>query len=301
MPVYNGQRYVKQAIQSLLAQTFSDFEIIVVDDGSTDQTAPIVKELATQDNRIRYFYQPNAGVVSARNFAIERSRSDFVALLDSDDIAHPNRLERQLRFMTENPEIIACGSFARQITTSGWPIATWEMPKSHSDIVDYLMHQGSSIINPSAIIRRKAFERAGMYDMSFSHGGEDYDMWCRFAGIGQLANIEEALIDYRVDPRSLTSTYEDRRLPSSMMIKNKLRISHGLQPLAEEQNREPRMLNLARQAKANGNWVSYSHLSFMHYRFIRGIQPVCMGIVEILIGRLRVRVGALKRLLKRRI
>jgi glycosyltransferase involved in cell wall biosynthesis len=295
MPVYNGQRYVKQAIQSLLAQTYSDFEIVVVDDGSTDQTAAIVKELATQDNRIRYFYQPNAGVVSARNLAIEKSRSDFVALLDSDDIAYPQRLERQLNFMLQNPDVLACGSYACQITGAGRPIGPWNLPCAHEEMVRHLASNRTAIINPSAIIRRKAFDRYGMYREDLVFGNEDFELWCRFARVGILANLPEELIKYRVLPSSLTSAYELQRQASSLEIADQFRISCGLNPKTKSLPQVNRFQNLAQQAMSNGKWMAFLELTFQQFGWIRGVRTASAGLVKILVGRSRVTVGALVR------
>ncbi len=143
MPAYNVGLYVRQAVESILAQTFNDFEFIIIDDGSTDDTLAIVQELAARDSRLRVISRPNVGVAATANEAIGYCQGEFLARIDGDDVAMPARLEKQLAYMRANPQCVVVGSAVLLIDEAGLPL--FEMPHvkfSHDEIEDALWSAG---------------------------------------------------------------------------------------------------------------------------------------------------------------
>jgi glycosyltransferase involved in cell wall biosynthesis len=205
MPAYNVAAYVREAVQSVLNQTFSDFELIIVDDGSTDDTAEMLKQLSSEDKRIRLFNQPHVGVSAASNFAIEQARAELIARVDSDDVALPNRLEMQVRYMREHPECVALGSSMLLIDEHGLPLYPMSQIKfGHGPIEAALLTGSWAIAQPSCMYRREAVIAAGGYQKNLSLH-EDHDLFLRLAERGKLENLQEILQHYRQRSSSLTA------------------------------------------------------------------------------------------------
>ncbi len=204
MPVYNAARFVQPAVRSILTQTFTDFEFIIVDDGSTDGTLQILESLAARDPRIRLIREPHAGVAAAANRAITEARGEFLARMDSDDIASPKRLEKQIDFLRQNPDCVAVGSHMMLIDEEGLPLYMMRhTTMGHEQIESCLMQGGWSIAQPSCMYRREAVIAAGSYrpDLSLH---EDHDLFLRLAERGKLENLPDILLSYRQYLGSLT-------------------------------------------------------------------------------------------------
>lgn len=205
MPVCNGAPFVGKAIQSILLQSFHDFELIVVDDGSTDETPEILERFLKKDPRIIVLrHEKPLGISLSCNEAATHARGKFLARMDADDIAMPQRLETQLQCIENRPECVALGTWAMQIDPDGWPIGYWRVPTEHEAILNQLLSgRGGAIIHPTAMIRRSAFNTVGGYDESL-RAGQDADLWLRLAEIGRLANVPEILLYYRFHLSSVT-------------------------------------------------------------------------------------------------
>jgi glycosyltransferase involved in cell wall biosynthesis len=204
MPIYNAARFAREAVQSILRQSFGDFEFIIVDDGSTDQTPAILKGLAAQDHRIRVISQANLGAAAAANRAISEARGEFLARMDGDDIALPRRLERQADYLAAHPECVAVGSRMMLIDEDGLPL--YELPWTicgHNEIDLALMKGGWSIAQPSCMFRTADVIAAGAYQPDLSLH-EDLDLFLRLAERGHLENLPEVLLLYRQSMGSLT-------------------------------------------------------------------------------------------------
>jgi glycosyltransferase involved in cell wall biosynthesis len=209
MPVYNAERYVAEAIESILAQTFNDFELIIVDDGSTDQSLSILRRYSEQDARIRSTSSPHRGICATRNAALAMSRGEFIAVLDSDDVASPDRFEKQVGFLRTHPECVAVGCGAEVIDAEGALIGRWFMPPSHNEIDQTHLHVGMAMIHSALMARRLAVNRVGGYHLE-SESCEDLDLFLRLADVGQLVNLEEPLIKYR--KHTMSNTHQKRNL-----------------------------------------------------------------------------------------
>lgn len=197
MPAFNARPWIEAAIKSLQSQTLRDFELIVVDDGSTDGTGEFVRSIA--DPRFRVVRQANAGTGAAMNRCIAEARSPLLARLDADDIAHPDRLMRQLAFMQANPEVVVVGTQFRFLV-SDRIIPAPRVPLDHDEIVAAFLERRGAMCNSSLVMRTATVRDAG--GCQFPLPGEDIDLCLRLSQRGRVANIPEVLQQYRLHEQS---------------------------------------------------------------------------------------------------
>lgn len=194
--VYNGERYLAEAIQSLRDQTFGNHEIIVVDDGSTDDTASIIERCAAVDPRIRFEKLERVGRVRALNAGCRLARGRFVAILDADDVAMPARFAAQMDFLERNPRVALLGAGVCKISDGGRLSATVRFPLGDQEIKRRLTSEGC-FAHSAVVMAREALFAVGGYREAFPPA-EDYDLWLRMAERYEVANLPEALVYYRV-------------------------------------------------------------------------------------------------------
>ncbi|MGE3306516.1 MAG: glycosyltransferase family 2 protein [Rhizobiaceae bacterium] len=196
LPVRDGEKYIDAAIASIRAQTFGDFELLVIDDGSRDGTAAIVERHAAADPRIRLLPNGGAGgLVSALNFALSQAQAPLIARMDADDIAMPDRFERQMARMLAEPDLQVLGGGYIEIDGDGREGPAVTPPQTHDEIVRVLQRV-NCIAHPTVLMRRPALEAVGGYREAYVRA-EDYDLWLRLAEHGRLGNLPEPLIRYR--------------------------------------------------------------------------------------------------------
>lgn len=206
MPVYNTEPYIAEAVESILAQTYPNFEFIIIDDGSTDRSLSILERYAAQDTRIRLSSRPNAGYLVRLNEMLDEARGDFIARMDADDVAMPERFTRQIDFLNDHPEVVALGSRILAIDSDGDPIVEFCTIGDHEEIDRaHLEVRGGYINHPAAMIRTAAIRTVGGYRAAY-YPGEDVDLWLRLAEIGRLANLPERLLKYRQHLESIGYT-----------------------------------------------------------------------------------------------
>ncbi len=192
MPMYNAAPYLREAIHSILSQTIPDWELVIIDDCSSDNSAEIAAGF--KDERIRLFSFPaKKGISEALNYGISLSKSEFVGRMDADDICVANRFETQLRFLASHPEIALVGSALKTFPT---PEVAWTSPEEHRDIRLEMMFR-NPFYHPTVIFRRAAFESlAEGYRPEFEPA-EDFDLWERMSRNFQVANMPDILLHYR--------------------------------------------------------------------------------------------------------
>jgi len=206
MPAYNAQRYVRQAVESVLAQTCGDFELIVVDDGSTDQTADILKHYADADPRIRIKSGPNQGVSNSLNEALVLARGQYAARMDADDVCLPTRFEKQARFLTEHSNYVLVGSRCMLIDPDGYPICEkTDIALDHEEIDALLLRMSWPLVHPAVMMRTEALRKVGGYNPQY-RTNQDHDLFLRLAEVGRLANLPEVLLEYRQHFQSVGAT-----------------------------------------------------------------------------------------------
>jgi glycosyltransferase involved in cell wall biosynthesis len=260
MAVYNGEKHLREAVDSILRQTFSDFEFIIIDDCSTDRTAEI---LATYtDPRIRLSRNDeNLGLTRSLNKGLDAARGEYIARMDSDDVSLPERLEKQVAYMDEHPEIAASGTWARDIDAEGRECGTRCLPVGER--MKYEFWRPSPIVHPSAIIRASHLGKL-RYDTRLRHA-QDYDLWLTLKADHELGNLPEYLLLYRVHPDSITSRNRQNQIDSTHEIVSRrlgLRISYAafqhLLGLLPDLNPISRVLARKRLARA-------IHTPYLHY------------------------------------
>ncbi|WP_051291354.1 glycosyltransferase family 2 protein [Pedobacter glucosidilyticus] len=199
MAVYNGERYLQEAIDSILHQTFKNFELLIINDGSTDNSENII--LQNKDPRIRLINNPkNQGLVITRNIGLQEAKGKYIAILDSDDIALPQRLEIQYNFMESHQDIAICGSKALQFNHLKEEV----LIDVHTDYLAERLIFGNVFVNSSIILRREAALQVGGYQ-NYSLG-EDYDLALRISESYPIANLNEILVKYRIHQHNITLT-----------------------------------------------------------------------------------------------
>jgi len=199
MPVYNTEKYLAEAIDSILAQSFADFELIVVDDGSRDGSAEIIRMYAERDARIRVIQHPeNIGEAASRSAALAAAKGAYVTGQDSDDLCLPERLHEQVRHLQSNPQIGAVGVHAHVVSEDLQPIYDRRPPVRNSEIAlnHFVGILGGAFVHASVMLRRRLLLEAGGYDESLRYC-VDSDLMTRLLGRTRFANIPEPLYVYR--------------------------------------------------------------------------------------------------------
>lgn len=210
IPVWNGERYLRQTIDSILAQDLPNFELLVINDGSTDGTARILDEYSDEP-RIRIHTQENQGLVGTRNCALRMASCDLLAFIDADDLAAPSRLSRQFAYLKTHPSVAALGSHIQCIDPEGRPLRILYYPTGPAEVASALMRH-CAIAQPAVMIRRAAAIAVGGYRHAFKYGAEDYDLWLRLSEHHEVDNLPEVLTYYRIHDASITHTHRADQL-----------------------------------------------------------------------------------------
>jgi len=206
LSVYNNARHLDAAITSIRAQTFGDFEFLIVDDGSTDGSTAIIAAHAAEDARIRPILRENRGLVASLNQLLEEARAPLFARMDGDDICRPERFARQVDFLAAHPACGIVGTWAELIDAQDRPLgAGGEKPVTHADLLAAL-RTGPLFCHPSILARTDLLRAAGGYHPGYRHC-EDHDLWLRLSGLTTLANLPERLIRYRVYPGQVSQRH----------------------------------------------------------------------------------------------
>jgi len=206
LPVYNGARYLRPAVESILAQTFADFELIAVDDGSTDRSLAMLREYARRDPRVHVISRPNTGIAGALNDALAAARGEFLARMDADDISHPERFARQLDHLRGHPDCVLLGSRVMLIDPYASPLYETDHALTHEHIEAELFEAvGWAVVHPSAMMRADPVRQVGGYRSEYVPI-EDLDLFLKLTEIGRAANLPEALLQYRQHPQSANRT-----------------------------------------------------------------------------------------------
>lgn len=217
MAAYNSENYIQEAIDSVIKQTFLNWELIIVDDGSTDSTAEIILKNKNLDDRIKSFYQDNAKQSKARNLGISHSKGRYIAILDSDDIIFPERFAKQVRFLEANSHVILCGSSFRLMGSD----RIVECPEYHDNIKISLL-KGNCIAHSSVLIRKQVLvELSTIYDIS-KEPSEDYDLYVRLLEKGKLHNLQDVLLDYRTHCNQLSKQKNDIQVRHACEVRRNL-------------------------------------------------------------------------------
>jgi len=239
MPVFNAAKYLPIAVRSILEQTFRDFELIAVNDGSTDRSPAILQRFAQQDARIKIITRPNTGIVGALNDGLAVAQGELIARMDADDIAYPERLAIQLHYMECHPEIVAIGSGVRMIDPRGVPLKNFHGFTDPQTLRSKLIEASDiGIIHPTLMVRRGVLQRLGGYREQYKLV-EDVDLFFRLLDEGELANVPDILLGYRQHLESTNAKKHatQRRLVAQCLAEHRTR--WNLPPLATPASHPP--------------------------------------------------------------
>jgi GT2 family glycosyltransferase len=239
MPVYNAGRFLAPALESVLGQTFADFELIAIDDGSSDGSGKVLADVAARDPRVRVISQRNLGIVAALNRALELARAPLIARMDADDICRPDRFGKQVAYMEHHPEIAAVSGAMDVIDESDIYLRTDAFPTLPDAIDSELLHR-SCVCHPAVMARAAALRALGGYRSNVQYA-EDYDLWLRISEAGRIANLPDVLLSHRVHP---TKTSDRHFIAQELAVlaargAARLRRRGHPDPLAASETRSP--------------------------------------------------------------
>ena len=213
MPVYNCESFIREAIQSVLNQTFTDFELLIIDDCSTDATLQILKSYL--DSRIQLIEkEKNTGYTDSLNYGISIAKGKYIARMDGDDISLPRRFQKQFDFLESNPEVVICGTAIKIIGKD----TIERHPSKHEDLQIKLCF--SSVFHHPTVMIRADVLKQNKYNKEFEPA-EDYELWTRLAFVGKTANLEDVLLHYRIhssQTSSVRKTIQDQNMFKCQMI-----------------------------------------------------------------------------------
>ncbi|MEO8637388.1 MAG: glycosyltransferase [Candidatus Taylorbacteria bacterium] len=231
MPVYNGETYLGDAIESILGQTYLNFEFLIIDDGSTDRSAEIIRSYI--DPRIFVLSNAeNRGLVYSLNRGLQNAKGKYVARMDSDDICVPERLEKQITFMEKHPDIGICGTWIKTIGEKGG--YTHKYLTDHDDIKANLLFN-TSFAHPTVMIRKSVLEENDLrYDEADKFYFEDYSLWIKMSRVTKIANIPEVLLLYRVHKKSSSQINALQNRFGADNLRREQLLALGMNPSPEE-------------------------------------------------------------------
>jgi hypothetical protein len=230
MPVYNGDKFLREAVESILCQTLSDIELLIINDGSNDSSVEIIESF--HNPRIRLVHnEKNLGLIATLNKGLYLARGEYVARMDCDDISLPERLGKQVAFLDAHPGIGACGTWFRKFGACTTKIVRWE---TEPDSVRSAMLFSCSLAHPTVMLRREAFvSRKLYYDEAYPHA-EDYDLWVRAMAFTDLANLPEVLVEYRVHLNQVTQRLSHEQVETAGRVRLRQLQDAGFKPTADE-------------------------------------------------------------------
>lgn len=217
LPVHNGAPYIAMALESLLGQTFGDFELIVIDDGSTDHSSDTVR--AFRDPRIRLYEQAKQGVARTLNRGIELARGEFIARQDHDDISLPERLSAQYAYLRKHPDCAILGTWATIVDAEGKPTGREHLHPTQEYLLKWALLLNNPLVHSSVMMRKTAVQAVGGYcELATRQPPEDFELWSRMARSYRLANLPERLVLYREVPTSISRDRSNPFLPKLIQI-----------------------------------------------------------------------------------
>jgi glycosyltransferase involved in cell wall biosynthesis len=225
LPVYNGAPYVVEAVESILSQTFRDFELLLIDDGSTDTTRELLVPLANRDNRLIIRAEPRRGLVGSLNYGIAIARAPLIARMDADDAALPGRFAAQVAYLVANPDCVAVGTAILKVDAQGRSKSPPLRQTPRFDPLAFPPEIGG-IPHPTAIMRRSAVVGVGGYRPYF-YNAEDRDLWARLWQVGRIHQLPEVGLHYRVHAGSVTRMKQGEQLLSHMLA-DMAAVAHAL-------------------------------------------------------------------------
>ncbi len=230
LPAFNAEKHLKEAIDSMLSQTYTNFECIIINDGSSDATEQII--LAYNDPRIRYIKnEKNIGLIATLNKGIELSTGEFIIRMDADDISLPSRIEKQVAFMQSNSDVGAAGSWYYNFSDKG---VSKHKTSNNTATLQSILFFNSCLCHPSVIIRKQILTTHNItYNLLYKHA-EDYDFWIQISKVSKLSNVQEYLLKYRTHVGQATNQFNQIQKENAAIIREKYLIASGFTHTEDE-------------------------------------------------------------------
>jgi glycosyltransferase involved in cell wall biosynthesis len=257
IPVYNAELFIEETLKSVLAQTYPAIEVLVVDDGSQDQTSEIVEQIGKKDDRVQLLKQKNAGVAAARNLAIEKSKGEYIAPIDADDIWYPENIEKQVQCMLEGGEEVGVVySWTVEIDEKGFLTGRFRSFAIEGEVYKTLVCHNFLGNASASMIRRSALEKVGVYNSSYreksAQGCEDWDLYLRLAEHYQFRVVPEFLIGYRKVYSSMSSNYMAMAKSHALMLEAVKQQHQEIPDFLHRLSTSTFLMYLAHQSSENG-------------------------------------------------
>jgi hypothetical protein len=302
MSVFNGERFLREAVASILGQSFRDFEFIIINDGSTDGTGAMLDSYARSDPRVRVYHQENKGLTESLNRACGLAQGQYIARMDGDDVSTPDRLGRQIGFLEHHDKVGLLGGAVEEIDDQGRRVSLWRPPLENESIRAALHSFSLPISHPAVMMRKQAFDAMGGYRAPFLLA-QDYDLWLRIVEDWEAANLSDVVVRKRTHSKMLSfchrrqqklaalaalALWSARQLPSVEPAGQEQAISEGylrtLQTyyacLIQSRLRTPQddailrveqeLMDRSRTGSINNSSVAYAMLSAARIHFRRG-------------------------------
>ena len=233
MPAYNAEKYISEAIESILNQTFRDFEFIIIDDGSKDKTWEIIQDYAKNDNRvIPVKNEENLKICKTLNKGILMSRGEYIVRMDSDDWSYPERIEKQVSYMTSHPDVVISGGNIEVCDEGLDVIHNREYPSDDADIRKVFFRY-NPFCHPSTIYKSDIAKEIGLYNPTL-YDAEDYDIYFRFGNVGKLANIKDVIHKLRTRSDSVSQSRTKSQEMITLYIRHKAVVEYGYKPTTKD-------------------------------------------------------------------
>ena len=210
MSVFNGESWLSDSIKSVLCQTYSNFEFIIVDDGSSDRSSEIIRCFASHDSRIKLYTKPNTGLTDSLNYGLHRATGDWIARIDADDCYTPDKLQLQMAYIEANPTVILVGTGLVFIDESGKQHQVHAYPSSHKQLLFRLAHSAPFFAHSSALFKTSVARSLRGYRPRF-HRSQDRDLWLRLAEVGRISCLPQPLVLIRKHARQVSHDMSGKR------------------------------------------------------------------------------------------
>ena len=266
LPVYNAASTLKESINSVIEQTFSDWELIVINDGSIDNTEEIIKSYS--DSRIKYVKnETNKGLIYTLNRGISLAKGKYIARMDADDICYFERFEKQVAFMDNNPDVIICGTQIEYFGTKSSNYKKLIFPLKDMQLKEMLA-TSTCFAHPSVMIKKSVLDDSGiLYNMNYKNA-EDYGLWVDLASYGKYANLKEVLLRYRVSDTQISQPSNPQTIKSVLACRKKYLLTYLDEILVQSLFNNPiniSILKVVKQQTSNKKILESCYLSLENY------------------------------------
>ena len=215
LPVYNSELFIKNTIESILNNTYKSFELIIINDGSEDNSLDIIKSY--NDPRIKLYNKSNSGLIETLNYGIRKCKNDIIMRIDSDDIIHSQKIEKQL-YRFKKDKVALLGTEGYTINNAGEVDGKINLPSKHDEILKAMMNYNSSVIHPSIMVYKNVLQSVGLYSPNMKHA-EDYDLFLRISKMGKISNLNEKLIYLRKNQNNISHLNAKEQILNTFIAK----------------------------------------------------------------------------------